>query len=551
MRIASSSLSGGGGDEVTVIRGSLGTNTQTHLINSRIKKVKPLPIELRRPSILRSSGHTFEYVGFGPGNYSTALPQLQNRSLTEREEFLNQAQETSCGNVVYTGMNDKGDFYIGNTKIASASGQQTTFDIPVATVTGEDPNRLSAVFDEVVVKERLLVEGGASKQILSQFDGPVTFNSDLRLSDSTKQLITEAEIRAQDAKFRDTTNSTAVTNGSVVIDGGMGLAKDLQIGGNIVGDTASTLSGFLNVTATNFIGDGAQLTNTGATLSAASGSQRVVLTSLTSGTMTTAATDGDLTFNASTNTLSCTNFVGAVNGNAGTATLSTNVVGAANRVLFNNNTNTTTTSAALTFNGTQLNVTNNIRANNLTLGLTAGTTINTTTGDLVLDSSNNKVHMTANAEVDGTLTVDSGTNASSKDTGALIITAGGLGVEGNIYNGGNIVAGGSINAGGDVIAFSSSDMTLKEDISPIEDALGLINSLSGNTFAWKPEAGIFGNSGMDTGIIAQEVEALNLPGISKRRGDGTLGVRYDRLIPVLIEAVKELSAKVNSLESNK
>ena len=49
--------------------------------------------------------------------------------------------------------------------------------------------------------------------------------------------------------------------------------------------------------------------------------------------------------------------------------LATNVVGAANRVLFNNNTNTTTTSAALTFNGTQLNVTNNVRANNLTLGL--------------------------------------------------------------------------------------------------------------------------------------------------------------------------------------
>ena len=191
------------------------------------------------------------------------------------------------------------------------------------------------------------------------------------------------------------------------------------------------------------------------------------------------------------------------------------------------------------------------RANNITLGVTAGTTINTTTGDLILDSSNNKVHITANAEVDGTLTVDSGTNSTSKDTGALIITSGGLGVEDNIYAGGNIVASGNINAGGDVVAFSSSDMTLKEDISPIEDALGLINSLSGNTFAWKPEAGIFGNSGMDTGIIAQEVEALNLPGISKRRGDGTLGVRYDRLIPVLIEAVKELSAKVNSLENNK
>ena len=324
MRIASSSLSGGGGDEITVIRGSLGTITDTHLINSRIKKVKPLPIELRRPSILRSSGHTFEYVGFGPGNYSTALPSLQNRSLTEREEFLNQAQETSCGNVVYTGMNDKGDFYIGNTKIASASGQQTTFDIPVATVTGEDPNRLSAVFDEVVVKERLLVEGGASKQILSQFDGPVTFNSDLRLSDNTKQLITEASLRAQDAKFRSTLNSTATTNGAVVIDGGVGIAKSVYIGGDLVGSNTGfsgvpDIVGFGSITASTFFGDGAGLQNTGSTLQAASGTERVVLTSLTTGQMTTTSTDGDLTFDASTNTLSCTNFVGNVNGNAGTS----------------------------------------------------------------------------------------------------------------------------------------------------------------------------------------------------------------------------------------
>ena len=542
MRIASSSLSGASGDEITVLRGSLGTNTETHLINSRIKKVKPLPIELRRPSILRSSGHTFEYVGFGPGNYSTALPQLQNRSLTEREEFLNQAQETSCGNVVYTGMNDKGDFYIGNTKIESASGQQKTFDIPVPTVTGEDPNRLSLVADEVIVRERLLVEGGASKQILSQFDGPVTFNSDLRLSDDTKQLITEAEIRAQDAKFRDTTNSTAVTNGAVVIDGGLGLAKDLRIGGSIHGVGGPSISGFTNITATNFIGNGAQLTNTGAELSASGtngDTQRVTLTHLTSGTMTAATTDAQLTFTSSTNTLACTTFSGAFSGNATTSTTATNVVGTANRVLFNNGTNTTTTSSNLTFNGTQLNCTGDIRADGIRLGFTNGTTIDTTSGDLVLDSSNNKVHITANAEVDGSMTIDSGTNASSKDTGALVITAGGLGVEGNIY------------AGGDLVAFNSSDVELKQDISPISNALDMINSLTGNTFAWKPEANVFGNKGLDTGIIAQEVEALGLPGIAKRRGDGTLGVRYDRLIPVLIEAVKELTAKVNSLESNK
>ena len=254
--------------------------------------------------------------------------------------------------------------------------------------------------------------------------------------------------------------------------------------------------------------------------------------------MTTAATDGDLTFDASTNTLSCVTFAGALSGNSTTSTTATNVVGTANRVLFNNNTNTTTTSANLTFDGSLFTAAQS-RLGNIRFGVATGTTIDTTSGDLVLDSSNNKVDIQANVDINNTLQVKDSTNASSKDTGALVITAGGLGVEGNIHS------------GGDIVAFSSSDMTLKKDISPIEDALGLINSLSGNTFTWKPEAGIMGNSGMDTGIIAQEVEALNLPGISKKRGDGTLGVRYDRLIPVLIEAVKELSAKVNSLENNK
>ena len=64
------------------------------------------------------------------------------------------------------------------------------------------------------------------------------------------------------------------------------------------------------VSATAFYGDGTNLTNTGSTLSAASGTQRVVVTSQTSGTMTASATDGDLTFNESTGTLSATKFSG-------------------------------------------------------------------------------------------------------------------------------------------------------------------------------------------------------------------------------------------------
>ena len=77
-------------------------------------------------------------------------------------------------------MNNEGDFFIGNKRVSSSTGQEKTFDAPVPTVTGEDPSRLSVVFDEVTIKERLKVEGGTSRTILSQFDGPVNFSKDVR-----------------------------------------------------------------------------------------------------------------------------------------------------------------------------------------------------------------------------------------------------------------------------------------------------------------------------------------------------------------------------------
>ena len=77
----------------------------------------------------------------------------------------------------------------------------------------------------------------------------------------------------------------------------------------VVGDT--NVTGL--VSATSFYGDGSNLENTGATLSAAAGTQRLVVTSLTSGTMVDAATDSDLTFNATTNTLNTDNLIVAGN----------------------------------------------------------------------------------------------------------------------------------------------------------------------------------------------------------------------------------------------
>ena len=128
----------------------------------------------------------------------------------------------------------------------------------------------------------------------------------------------------------------------------------------------------------------------------------------------------------------------------------------------------------------------------------------------------------------------------NKTTGALTVT-GGVGI------------GGKLHVGDDIIAFAASDRNLKDNITPIPNALDKVNALSGNTFTWKTDSTPSANHQKDmadTGVIAQEVEALGLPGITTTREDGTKAVRYDRLIPVLIQAVKELSAKVTALEGS-
>ena len=105
-----------------------------------------------------------------------------------------------------------------------------------------------------------------------------------------------------------------------------------------------------------------------------------------------------------------------------------------------------------------------------------------------------------------------------------------------------------LHVGGD-ITFSSSDQTLKENVVGITSfyKVGLI---TGYTYTWKSDYHVLGLGIEDTGVIAQEVEALGLPGITTTREDGIKAVRYERLVPVLIQAIKELEARVKTLESS-
>jgi hypothetical protein len=105
---------------------------------------------------------------------------------------------------------------------------------------------------------------------------------------------------------------------------------------------------------------------------------------------------------------------------------------------------------------------------------------------------------------------------------------------------------GELRVSGDIIAFHSSDERLKNNIKVIDNPLNKIMGISGNTYDWNEASS---HDGADTGVIAQEVEALGLPGIVTTRDDGYKAVRYERLIPLLIEAIKELNLKVKDLEN--
>jgi len=171
------------GNSIYAFRGLFGSPRQQHNVGSIVKRIKVLPVELRRNSIIRASGHTFEYIGFGPGNYSTALPEKQDRSLSDQEILLAHSIKSDGGISIYTGMDDKGNFFSGSKKINSTTGQEQIYDAPIPTVTGEDPTLGNNVgFDvlsplQISVNRSIRVEGGEDGNLLSEFDGPVVFNN--------------------------------------------------------------------------------------------------------------------------------------------------------------------------------------------------------------------------------------------------------------------------------------------------------------------------------------------------------------------------------------
>ena len=129
--------------------------------------------------------------------------------------------------------------------------------------------------------------------------------------------------------------------------------------------------------------------------------------------------------------------------------------------------------------------------------------------------------------------VDDSTQSTSKTTGCMIID-GGVGIAK------------TLNVGEDVVAYASSDERYKDNITPIENPIDKIKEIGGYEFDWNDKHEVFKGQ-HDVGIIAQEIEKV-LPEIVETRESGYKAVKYEKIVALLIEGIKEQQLQIDELK---
>jgi hypothetical protein len=155
-----------------------------------------------------------------------------------------------------------------------------------------------------------------------------------------------------------------------------------------------------------------------------------------------------------------------------------------------------------------------------------------------------------------------GSSAANSNSLAFVVDAGGTNTErARISSSGGVSIGttanpgaGAIFATGDITAFYSSDIRLKKDIQPISEPIKKLMEISGVTYKWNEEYlkdkdvdGYFVRE-TEVGVIAQDVEKV-LPEVVATRENGYKAVRYEKLVALLIEAVKDQQKQIDELKA--
>ena len=106
---------------------------------------------------------------------------------------------------------------------------------------------------------------------------------------------------------------------------------------------------------------------------------------------------------------------------------------------------------------------------------------------------------------------------------------------------------GTIIATNDIVAFTSSDERLKDNVTLLSDPIDKISQIKGVNFVWNDES-YDHLAGHDIGVLAQDVEKV-LPEVVATRDDGYKAVRYEKMVPLLIEAIKDQQQQITDLKS--
>ena len=540
---------------IDVFRGLFGSQKQNHPVGSVMRKVKLEPVEFRRNSIIRASGHTFEYLGFGPGNYSTALPERQDRQFKQVERLLSQSVSVNAGTPFYNGLDDQGNAYTVNKFTSGTTGQDLITNAPVPTVTGEDiTSDTGAVgFDvdqteQLSVTRGIKVDGGKDNVIISQFNGPLIVNKKLTVNDSVEGnsvLIQGDQTIAREYTVGISTPQTAGNVGNVVFDaepnsgGELGWVYTNDNNWKKFGPIqANPDNYYVGLWSGSFRGDGSGLTNVsdvwvfdGVGIS----------TTAQVGIETTQAKPGYSLYAS------------------GPVLFENNVEFRMQSLIWNVTDGFLVNTGITTFNQ-QVNV-NTFNAigistflENIIVSTDPAVTNDASDNDgnfirfLQTDPALNSAYGYGGLKFEGNDIGNTGERGYIK--GVSEGTSGQFGlVFGTMENGASnpqerlrISAAGNANFSGTVTA--NSDEKLKENVVGITNALEKVMDLRGVYFNRIGKT----YDDREIGVIAQEVEKV-LPELVKETPDGTKAVAYQNMVAVLIEAIKEQQEQINELRS--
>jgi len=289
-------------------------------------------------------------------------------------------------------------------------------------------------------------------------------------------------------------NVTGNLTGNINATTGVSTFTTLKVG------TGVTISGGI-VTATSFYGDGTNISNAGASLQTGSGTQNILLTSITSGNVTSVSIDQTtLQWNHNTNTLNTTN------------------------IDLTDNLYVTGISSLGITTATTLNVT----------GVSTFAGITTVTGTTLFA---NQLSVSGVSTFAGITTVTGTTLFANQLSVSGVSTFAGIGTFQSTLFANEVSVTGIVTAAD---FNSTSDANLKENVQTFENALDIVSELRGVRFNWKKD------NKPSVGVIAQELEEI-LPELVSNTSPKT--VNYNGIIGVLIEAIKELSEEVQNLKN--